>query len=135
MAISTEKQEKGKYNGALITCSHGIRQCPWHVPCLEGIFQFTRTIGLTPVQCWSNALNVGPAVYRCKSSPRPANTRRAPNVVLMLGHRRRRWTNIKASCGCWEGFLDLHPLFPFFAFRQTKYNRHITMITVSLSKK
>ena len=29
----------------------------------------------------------------------PANTRRLPNVGLMLGQRRRRWTNIKPTLG------------------------------------
>ena len=29
----------------------------------------------------------------------PANTRRWPNVCWMLGHRRRRWTNIKPTLG------------------------------------
>ena len=36
----------------------------------------------------------------------PANTRYRTNVVLMLGQRRRQWTNIKTTlvqclCVCW----------------------------------
>ena len=37
----------------------------------------------------------------------PANTRHWPNVILMLGRRRRRWANIKTTLGKWLVFAGL----------------------------
>ena len=44
----------------------------------------------------------------------PSNTRKSPNADLMLGQRRRRWTNIKSALGsstlfAWNAAVDAFP--------------------------
>ena len=68
--------------------------------------QLTRDVTPRLLQCWSNVYDAGPtskphclnvsylqAALMCDS----ANTRHLTNVVLVLAHRLRRWTNNKQA--------------------------------------
>ena len=62
----------------------------------------SKNICITFIQCWSNVEDVRPTLYKCYTNvycvtSLPTNIRRSFNVDLMLGRRRRRWTNNKST--------------------------------------
>ena len=82
----------------------GTRRATW------SCVQQTRGTDIIPIWCWAsvedvdqNQIGIGPMLRRLwlllSQHSIPANTRRWVNAVLMLGRRRRRRANIKASLG------------------------------------
>ena len=79
--------------------------------------QQTQNICITFVQCWTNVEDVGSRLYKCYTNVlcllgyvtivhrfNPADMRHFTNVDLRLGHRRRRWANLKPTLVKWLVF-------------------------------